>query len=294
MTLGERVNQPHTFPDFILDTDCPVEVVEEFLAGLYGGDGHAPSLVTLSGKMTSIRFSASATYDQTDALAAYMVQLSVLLARSGIGSSIQETTVSKATQTFETERTYKSVVVIPHEDVERFAERIGFRYCAHKSQRLAVAASYRSLRRHVDKHFPTFHEYIKDIGAELMFHDPTKIQYGLTPFYLKVIHIKEAGLVEVGDIEVQGTTNFVADGVVVHNSHINAGLSHFLAEKFNKDSDGDCMHLCPKCHTLTKYICPEHPDAKLDTVHIPQAFSLLVSELRAMNVAARLTVAPRC
>ena len=84
-----------------------------------------------------------------------------------------------------------------------------------------------------------------------------------------------------------------AISVMFADCHINAGLSHFLAEKFNKDSDGDCMHLCPKCRTLTKYTCPEHPDAVLDTVHIPQAFALLVSELRAMNVAARLTVAPR-
>ncbi len=71
---------------------------------------------------------------------------------------------------------------------------------------------------------------------------------------------------------------------------IGHGAAHYLSEKFGRDSDGDVQHLCPKCRTLCKNQCAEHPDAQLDLVHVPQAFSLLVSELRAMNVAARLTV----
>jgi DNA-directed RNA polymerase beta subunit len=68
------------------------------------------------------------------------------------------------------------------------------------------------------------------------------------------------------------------------------GASQYLVDKFTKDSDGDLTHVCSKCRTFTKVMCPEHLDAHLDIVYVPQAMRLLVSELRGMNVHCRIMV----
>src|SRR5439155_885183 len=40
----ERIHRPRTLPAFLLDPRCPVAVVREFLGGMFGGDGWAPTL----------------------------------------------------------------------------------------------------------------------------------------------------------------------------------------------------------------------------------------------------------
>src|SRR5262249_4269289 len=42
--VGRRINQAPTLPAIILDDDCPVAMTREFLGGLFGADGWAPSL----------------------------------------------------------------------------------------------------------------------------------------------------------------------------------------------------------------------------------------------------------
>src|SRR5207249_4431374 len=41
---GQRIHRPPTLPAFLLDPRCPVAVVREFLGGMFGGDGWAPTL----------------------------------------------------------------------------------------------------------------------------------------------------------------------------------------------------------------------------------------------------------
>ena len=41
---GRRIDQAPALPAFVLDEHCPVAIVREFLGGLFGGDGHAPTL----------------------------------------------------------------------------------------------------------------------------------------------------------------------------------------------------------------------------------------------------------
>ncbi len=42
--IGRRIHQPPALPQFVLQPECPVAVVREFLGGLFGADGHAPVL----------------------------------------------------------------------------------------------------------------------------------------------------------------------------------------------------------------------------------------------------------
>jgi intein/homing endonuclease len=79
-----------------------------------------------------------------------------LLATCGIHhTTIQkpkETTSSKKkyTQT-ESERSFQLTLHLPMEELIPFSEKIGFRYCCHKSQRLEAGVSYRRLREEVTR-----------------------------------------------------------------------------------------------------------------------------------------------
>jgi DNA-directed RNA polymerase beta subunit len=106
-------------------------------------------------------------------------------------------------------------------------------------------------------------------------------------------HVRARGQVQLlsrQPTEGKATSGGLRWGEMERDCAINAGLSHFLAEKFGQDSDGELIHLCTKCHVLCKNQCPEHPDLPLDIVHVPQAFTLMLAELRAMNIATRLSV----
>src|SRR5262249_42055074 len=46
--VGRRIDQPAQLPDFVLDKNCPVAVVREYLGGVFGADGTAPVLKRLS------------------------------------------------------------------------------------------------------------------------------------------------------------------------------------------------------------------------------------------------------
>lgn len=60
LIIGKKVIQPGTLPEFILDPNCPLPILREFLGGLFGGDGHTCVLGMHRGKrdiLSSISFS---------------------------------------------------------------------------------------------------------------------------------------------------------------------------------------------------------------------------------------------
>ena len=160
---GKKVNQPGTLPDFILDEKCPRPIVREFLAGMFGGDGHTCVLGMHRGKrdiLSSVSFSQTKTYEHRESLQKMFEDIQKLLAKCGIhNTTIQkpkETTFSK--QKFEakdkadnTGRSFQLTLHLPIEQLVPFSEKIGFRYCCHKSQRLEAGVSYRRLREEVTR-----------------------------------------------------------------------------------------------------------------------------------------------
>ena len=157
LLFNKKVNQPGTLPEFLLSESCPRPIIREFLGGLFGGDGHTCSLGLHRGKrdtITSISFSQTKSYEHVDSLIEMMKDIRVLLARCGIEKvSIQnpkETSLSKAKQHIDLEKNHYQVNL--HLDLSElipFSEKIGFRYCCHKSQRLEAGVSYRRLRNEV-------------------------------------------------------------------------------------------------------------------------------------------------
>ena len=160
---GRKVNQPGTLPDFILDEKCPRPIVREFLAGMFGGDGHTCVLSMHRGKrdiLSSVSFSQTKTYEHRESLQKMFEDIQKLLAKCGIyNTTIQkpkETTFSK--QKFEAKdkadnshRSFQLTLHLPIEQLIPFSEKVGFRYCCHKSQRLEAGVSYRRLREEVTR-----------------------------------------------------------------------------------------------------------------------------------------------
>ena len=154
MLVGKKINQPALLPTFITDPDCPLPIVREFLGGLFGGDGHTCVLGLHRGKrdlLTSVSFSKSKSGSQLESLEKMMEQLQNLLARFDIHNvtiqKAKETTSSKKkVESVQENRSYQLTLHICIDDLPMFHEKIGFRYCCHKSQRLEAGASYKRLR----------------------------------------------------------------------------------------------------------------------------------------------------
>tara|TARA_Y100001970_G_scaffold284652_1_gene402458 strand:- start:2160 stop:7364 length:5205 start_codon:yes stop_codon:yes gene_type:complete len=159
---GRRVNQPGTLPNFITDPSCPRPIVREFLGGLFGGDGHTCVLGKHRGKrdiLTSISFSQTKNYKHLDSLKLMMKQIETLLNKCGIYKitiqKCKETTHSKnkyikcANKDYTDERSWQMNLHLDINELIPFSEKIGFRYCCHKTQRLEAGVSYKRLRNEV-------------------------------------------------------------------------------------------------------------------------------------------------
>ena len=160
---GRKVNQPGTLPNFILDEKCPRPIVREFLAGMFGGDGHTCVLGMHRGKrdiLSSVSFSKTKTYEHRASLQKMFEDIQKLFAKCGIHNitiqQAKETSCSK--KKFEekdkadnSERSFQLTLHVPIEQLVPFSEKIGFRYCCHKSQRLEAGVSYRRLREEVTR-----------------------------------------------------------------------------------------------------------------------------------------------
>jgi DNA-directed RNA polymerase II subunit RPB2 len=160
LTFGNKVRQESKLPEFILDKNCPKPILREFIAGMFGGDGHTSYLGLHRGKrdlLTSVGFSGSKIKSLLGSHMSYMTQIAELLTRLGIPTNkitLQKPKVISDSKNKEKngdlgEKTYEIVLHIDMDYIIYFGEKIGFRYCCHKSQRLDAAISYKQLRRGV-------------------------------------------------------------------------------------------------------------------------------------------------
>ena len=157
--IGKKVIQPGTLPEFILDPSCPLPIVREFLGGLFGGDGHTCVLGMHRGKrdiLSSISFSQTKNKLHLDSLSKMMEDIKKLLARFDINKvtiqNFKETSHSKGkTLQDDMSKNYQSTLDLDIDELISFHDKIGFRYCCHKSQRLEAAVSYKRLRNEVTR-----------------------------------------------------------------------------------------------------------------------------------------------
>jgi intein/homing endonuclease len=154
--VGKRVAQSAALPAFILEDSCPLPIVREFLGGLFGGDGHTCVLGMHRGKrdlLSSVSFSQTKQVSHLESLTLMMENIKKLFARFDIHKitvqKLKETTYSKNKNVDDTDKTFQSTLHLDMDELIPFHEKIGFRYCCHKSQRLEAAVSYKRLRNEV-------------------------------------------------------------------------------------------------------------------------------------------------
>ena len=156
ITIGKKVMQSAELPEFILDTCCPKPIVREFLGGLFGGDGHTCVLGMHRGKrdlLSSISFSQTKTAEHLDSLTQMMVNIQKLLALFDIQKvtlqKFKETSSSKNKVHDDNTKSYQLTLHLDIAELITFHDKIGFRYCCHKSQRLEAGVSYKRLKNAV-------------------------------------------------------------------------------------------------------------------------------------------------
>jgi len=156
MVVGCKILQPVSLPEFVLNENCPKPIVREFLGGLFGGDGHTCVLGMHRGKrdiLTSISYSRCSKNSNLDSLRIMMSNIIKLFNRFGIYKiTIQnpkETSYSKSKFEDVSRKTYQLTLHLDMEELIPFHEKIGFRHCCHKSQRLEAAVSYKNLKNTV-------------------------------------------------------------------------------------------------------------------------------------------------
>jgi isoleucyl-tRNA synthetase len=227
IVVGKRVNQGNTIPDFIKESTTPKFLKQEFLAGLFGGDGHTTGLKgPKSGpqRFHYCKFSQSKKISMVTPLQELIHDVIKLLNDIGIDTITtqgpKETTCSK-TKMDVIDKTYEYSLNISVKSMIDFASKVGFRYCIHKTGRLGITKSYLS-HRATDTPKYKVDEWLKVTDTDLTMNRKYFIDRDqlLLPHYLtKVTSIKNMGEMNVYDLTVDNTHNFVANGIVVHNCH---------------------------------------------------------------------------
>ncbi len=151
MPHGRRVSQECHWPDFIQSENCPRAILREFLAGIFGGDGHSPCLIKTPNSYTFSRINISQTCcpQHKDHMIREMEKMSNLLKRLDIKTSsisYRKTKVSfgrEAYQCGDTEHISIKLSLSPSiETFDTFMKNVGIRYCSHKLYRFEIAASW--------------------------------------------------------------------------------------------------------------------------------------------------------
>lgn len=194
---GDRAAKAYQLPAWFTDASCPKFVATEFIAGLFSGnDAHATDLVS---------FSQSKLPAQLASLQTGFGVLANVLGSLGVQARISTST--------ETTKTGSKQLQMDISNTVAFAEKIGFRYDAHKMARLAVATAYSRVRdgcADLDRE-----QWVESVGA---IGEVANKDGGLPAFYLKVASVVNKEAAPVFDLSVANPINsFIVAGCVVHN-----------------------------------------------------------------------------
>jgi aconitase A len=149
---GKRIDQAPALPAFVLQSNCPVSVVREFLGGVFGGGGHAPTLHRWGEReeesvITPPSYSQSTIPAHLGRMREIMADLILLLRRCGVntkGAKVYDYPTRRSDSSYGPARDGVPRIEVRLElpDGLSFVERVGFRYCVDKAMRASAAATY--------------------------------------------------------------------------------------------------------------------------------------------------------
>lgn len=153
VTIGRRSGQKAELPHFLFEADCPTSIIREFLGGLFGGDGHAPSYYDMNKFDNSGTYIRGPAFSQlickpfADSLKEKMEKICQLLEKVDVTDyriyDPKERDPGdnsfKADDHETNPRVEAKIELLPHSS---FSKNVGYRYCVQKTSRLSVAAAY--------------------------------------------------------------------------------------------------------------------------------------------------------
>ena len=191
------IDQPYTLPIFLSENNCPLSVTREFLGGLFGRNC---SLSQFSLRLITLE-------KHKDNMENTMNKLIYLLSRFGINFVLSKLKFLRIDEIPYSEYT----ITTENYYLLLFANKIGFRYCIDKNNKLTISSSYqRYLNNEFNKNKLNFLEYTKLVGSENLLHKCSCL-------YLDVIDIRYDGVDDVYDIIDVPNHSFLANGIIVHN-----------------------------------------------------------------------------
>ncbi|HEY6196405.1 MAG TPA: aconitate hydratase AcnA [Candidatus Eisenbacteria bacterium] len=150
--VGQRIHQAPALPEFIRDPHCPVAVVREFLGGMFGADGWAPTLHRQGHReadavLKAPAFSQTAKPEHVPQLRQLMTELVGLLARCGVttaGFKLYEYPTRRSDSSYPgaVDGSPRVEVRLVLADGLSFIEGVGYRHCVDKALRASAAAVY--------------------------------------------------------------------------------------------------------------------------------------------------------
>jgi DNA-directed RNA polymerase beta subunit len=154
MTRGKKTCSEPDWPHVILDPACPTALVREFIGGLFGGDGHAPCLVSHKAEnrkaksgvvrygLLGVCLDLSIIEDHSAAMRRKMEQLCGLLARVGVPDTAVSGPVRRESSAHALDGRVRVQYGVRIPPSTAFATKVGFRYCVQKAARLTAATAY--------------------------------------------------------------------------------------------------------------------------------------------------------
>lgn len=149
---GRRIYMPAALPQFVTEERCPLSVVREFLGGVFGADGHAPTLRKWGEREDDFSleppaFSQSTVPEHLEGTKEMMKQLTLLLSRCGVeirAAHIYDYPTRRSDSSYEAAKDgiprIEVRLVLP--DGLSFVEKVGFRYCVDKAMKASAAVAY--------------------------------------------------------------------------------------------------------------------------------------------------------
>lgn len=152
MVVGKRCTQEMKLPAFVLDEQCPLSIVREFLGGLYGGDGVAPCIRKVN-VFGNIRFKWTTIKKHIDGMMTIFRHLQDFHKRFGLDVSINDPLKIeykaekhiKPKSYADDHCRYDIQLCVSVHNAFDFLQKIGFRYCINKSCKLSIVASYQRM-----------------------------------------------------------------------------------------------------------------------------------------------------
>ena len=145
--VGKRSHQAMKFPKFILDENCPLSIIREFIAGLFGGDACVPFLYS-SNRFSSISFKWTTIEKYKEEMKGVFENIRQLLLKFDVycGNLLCKPIYyyknSIKPRDYVENPRYDFLMSITDDCCYIYSDKIGLRYCINKLYKLYIGSMY--------------------------------------------------------------------------------------------------------------------------------------------------------